>query len=235
MDDHCAQPVLIRYLEGTLPPGEAEEVFGHLAFCDACRLRVEALREIRRDPDGAMAAPQMAAGEVVAEAGAASAARHPGRLKSGRGFRVAVRVIVDRARGVAAIAAEGLEGFVSAPGLYRQIPLPEVVGAGDRVRLAAVSPSGPRVEMRVEGPGIGGATVVADARRNAVSILLYPPAGAIAASLRDAARPRAVLLDADGRVHHEVPFEVVAGAPYLLAEFERLEKTDWILGLDFDT
>jgi hypothetical protein len=221
MLEHVGQPVLVQFVNGRLNTGETEDVFGHLAHCGACRTRVEALRSIAQNPAAALS-----------EFGLSIANAH-GAVPQRR-FRAALRVVVDRARGVASIASEGLESLVTMPESLRIVPIPASVGVGDAGRLAQVSPSSVAVEMRIAGSEIGSATVVADARRGAVSVLLHPPAGTTAAALHAAIHPRASLLDSEGRRCHESRFELVPGAEYLLAEFEHLEDTQWVLGLELD-
>lgn len=236
-NEHFVQPVLIRFLGGSLPSSEASELFGHLAYCDECHVRLEALRELRANPETVWDELLEALRARRASAGSSERAKDRAE-QSARGahsaFGIAVRLVVDRARGVATIAAQSLDALSSVPGLYRALPVSGHVGVGDPRPLAEDSGGQPRVEVQVIGPGIGSATIVADARRNAVSVLLIPPVRMSPEELLASRHPRAVLRNRDDSVVRETPLERVEGAAYLLAEFEQLEDVEWVLGLDFD-
>ena len=209
LDEHASQPLLLQLANGTLGGDDAGELFGHLAHCAPCRTRLEALRTLRDDAGGAWVSRR-------------------------RALCFALRLVVDRARQIAAITADRDGGSGVAGGLFTLAPAPLPRGIADSTPAAKISGATPRVEMSVRGPGIGSATVVADARRNAISILLYPIAGQSAAELRETRHPRATLRAPEGDPVHRAPFELVEGAAYLLAEFEQLAQADWTLGLELD-
>lgn len=223
MDEHCPQALLVQFVAGTLAGAAADDVFGHLSFCGACRTRVMALRALATRPDRAWDVFEATAEHTV-----------PAHAFARRATWAAVRVVVDRAKGMAAIAMNDVEAFVSGTGTYRAFPVIHGAGVGDPVPVGRVSTDDPRVELRLEGPEIGSATVVADARRNAIAVLLYAPPGSDAAQLHADRQPRAALMDPHGRRCHEARFEIVEGAEYLLAEFEQLEAEEWVLGLEFE-
>lgn len=229
MDDHVASSRWMEMIDGKLRSDEIAEVYGHLAFCEDCAGLIRALSEVRGDFEAAWE------GFLATLAGtgglpASSAAPAPIGSEAAAASRVSValRVLVDRARAIAAIATEGAAGLPSL-GPFRITPVALPAGAGDPNR----SVDSTLAEIQIVAPTIGSATVVADAKRNAISVLLRPPAGmALADMLRDLS-PRAILMDPEGRRRRESTFMSVEGADYLLAEFEQLEQIHWVIGLEF--
>jgi hypothetical protein len=223
MDGHVMPDVLIRLVNGELPAESAPEVFGHLAFCEECRTRVHALRAIAKDPGAAW--ERMAAIGVDAPAGGAAPSRS---------FRAMVHVVVDAARNMASVTLENIGDAITNADLFTAMPASGGILVGNAAPLGRVDADEPRVEMRLESVEFGTATVVADARRHAIAVLLKPLAGADARQHLLDRRPRAVLIDDGGCRRHEANFEPVEGATYLLAEFEHPEGTTWDLGLEFE-
>ena len=109
-------------------------------------------------------------------------------------------------------------------------PRPLPAGAGD----ADAHGTSDLAEIQIVGPTIGSATVVADAKRNSISVLPRPPIGLTLDGLRQHLAPRALLLDPNGVKRRESAFVPIEEADYLLAEFEDLERTSWTIRLDFD-
>lgn len=230
---HPGQARLVALLDRRLDSSEAGEIYGHLAFCEDCAGVVRALSEVREDFDAAWAeftATLARDARQRLEDSAPEIFGHGSKdvVRSGR-FAVALDVFVDGSRSLAEIAAQGIKSLSLALDLFQLVPMDLPRGAGDRS-----APKTPDLaEIQILGPGIGSATVVADARRRAISILLHPPEGmTLDSMLRDHA-PRAVLLRPGGERRSESLFALIEGADYLLAEFENLDQVSWIVGLDF--
>ena len=217
MDDHVASETLAQFVAGTLPADASADVFGHLAFCEDCRLRVHALRTIAADPESAW--NRLAGGGDDAGAG---------------NLWATLRIVVDAVRGLASITVAHAGDALSGGGGGNVAPMPRAILVGDDASVGRVAADEPRVEMRLEDAAFGAATVVADARRDAIAVLLYPHAGREARQQLLDRRPRAVLIDDHGRRCHLAGFEPVEGADYLLAEFEHPDGTTWTLGLEGD-
>jgi len=219
---------LIRLLAGELDEREVGDVYGHVADCAECRATIAALREARLDPESVL----VNSAEWLARQRSPQTERKvPTETMR---FRFGFEIVVDPVRNLAVIALESLDALSRAPGLYRGESIRAASAAGDPRPVARSSPPPPRVEVAVHGPGFGSATVVADARRNAVSVILRPGAGESAAARLRGRAPRAVLMSREGSRRHEMPFAAVEGATYLLAEFEDLDESEWILGLTFE-
>jgi hypothetical protein len=224
VDDHLQQPVLLRFLEGRLDEFEVEEAFGHLAHCDGCRTRLEALRGLAREREPIFGALF----STLPEPDPVAAGAAP------RGVWATLRIVLDRARGVGGVTASDLKVLASGRFGYRVTPVIRAAGVGDVKGLGRGAPGEVNVEVQVVGPAIGSATVIADAARGAIAVLLQPPEGVSAAGLMEERAPRASLFDARGRRCREERFLPVRGAAYLLAEFEHLEDGHWTLALEFD-
>lgn len=221
MDGHVESDMLIRFVAGELAAAEVPDVFGHLAHCESCRTRVHALRAIAADPDAAWACLPLDVADAPADAPAASGIRW-----------ATLCVVVDAARRVAAVTVETLARTAAGDWICRPVfPSP---GVGDAAAPCRVTASEARVEMELQGVGVGTVTVVADARRDAVAVILEPPPAEAARQQLLARAPRAVLADEQGLVRHSARLEPVVGATYLLAEFERPDGTNWLLSLEFE-
>jgi hypothetical protein len=223
MDDHLAHSRMIDLLNGRLGPSEVEADYGHLAFCEECAGIMRALSEVRDDFDGVW--EEFVATLAAAEVHSVAAPERSGRI------RIELGVLVDRARALAEFAGEFLAEAARSAGAIRMTSLPHPAGAGD----ADAPESSALAEIQIMGPTIGSATVVADAKRNAISILLRPPGGMTIESMQAQLAPRAVLLDPAGLKRRESAFAAIEGADYMLAEFEDLEQVSWVIKLDFVT
>lgn len=221
MEGHVESGVLTRFVAGELAPNEAPDVFGHLAHCEACRARVHALRAIAADPDAAWARW----GAAAANGG------DPAAAAGGRCWAT-LNIVIDAVRKVASVTVTALERTFDGDGLC--LPAPASSGVGDTEAPYRVTAGEPRVEVALHGGRIGAVTVVADARREAVAVILEPPADEHARERLLARGPRAILADEQGLPRHTARFEPVAGATYLLAEFERPGCAHWILSLEFE-
>lgn len=209
---HLTDDALLDLLRGG--QGDPAESYGHLAFCDDCALRLAAIREIRADFDGTWT-------EFIGILQRPTEEQHR--------FTLALSILVDRGRKAAEIASEALESFSSAFDQYRIARVSLPAGAGEIEPRAGSS----RAEIDVVGPRIGSATVVADANRNSVSVLLRPPASMTLDTFLDGLGSHAVLFDEETGLRHEAVFTRIEGADYLLAEFVDLEQARWVLGLMF--
>jgi hypothetical protein len=223
MDEHLDPAALADMMSVDSPLEALERAYGHLAFCPECAARWHALQEVRGDFPNAWE-------EFVAMVVGAEAATPSARLESAsttHRFSFALPVFIDAKRKTARIG-----GALESLSLRRisVVSQPLLQGIGDGVEAPRVSAA----EVRVEGGPFGAATVVADSRRNVLSILLRPPTGVSFDELRSSHALRAVLLASEGGREREAEFLLPEGADYLLAEFEALEQADWILGLDFE-
>lgn len=208
MTEHLTTSGILDLLRGELEAPSVQETYGHLAYCDACAGRVRAAIDIHGDFDGAWS-------EFVASF-------------RGERFSLSISLILDQARAAARIASNLLGSLSAAHDLYSITPVALPAGAGESGKPFLT----PMAEIQILGPRIGSATVVADAGRNVVSVLLRPPPGMALETFHAELAPRAVLFDPERDLRHESRFTLVEGADYLLAEFEGLEQARWILGLD---
>lgn len=223
MDEHIPQPALVQFATRALPDDAAEALFGHLAFCGACRTRLEAIRELTRESDPISSTLASQTEEPVTSS----------RVPCPAGVWASLRIVMDRARGIGGIAIDDLRSLATSPSGLRIKPIVRTTGVGDAMRLDEPTPGDLYVELKLDGPAVGSASIIADPARGSVAVLLRPPDGITPLRLHEDRKPRAALVDDEGRRHQEGPLVPVQGAAYLLAEFEHVEDGNWTLSLEF--
>ena len=203
MTRHLAYAALVELVQGGATPAAAARRFGHLAFCEECTARARAVREIRADFDAAWEAAFVPA------------------IAAHSGVRIELRALVDPVRRIARITAERLGRAAEDGTRLRLVPLPSGAGSEEPTRGVL------RAELRVDSPALGQATVIADAARRSISVLLRPPEGVSSDRFLAELAPRLELRAGPPDQLRVEPFSAVEGANYLLAEAIELQHVSW--------
>lgn len=128
---HPQQSRLLALLAGSLSEEDASDLFGHLAFCEACAGRLRALEMIRADYDGAWErfVEALATGAEAVAVPETVAATEPRRTRS---LALAVRLLLDTSRRLAALGTQTVSDLVSGAAGYGEPQLcPQFEGVGD--------------------------------------------------------------------------------------------------------
>lgn len=254
---HLHQEELLRYLGGSASEEEAEQLQGHLTYCDSCAQRLDTLMQIRKDPFAAWNVVEEVLGRWRPGVSPVVESARPGRIL------VALQVLLDVARDVVALGGAGVTTLTkSLPGLEFSIE-PYMPGVGspelivaERHRqfasrlLTAGDPAGALDELlsaEASSPGSAGIAeallthdgeefgrVIADSRQRSLHVMVWPTAKWAARPASDQQRPDVSILTEDGAVLETRRLVPVEGARYWIAEFEKLDHQRLHVAIHWD-
>jgi hypothetical protein len=206
---HPSQDELLQFLSGRETTERASLVYAHADACAACAERLAALRRLRDDFDGAWS-------DFLDEARARSAAQ------AAPVASLIARGVMDRAQRMVSLAAEGLRPVADAIAAIWAAPSPIPHGIGAPGEGAATATR--TLDVFVAGARAG--TIVCDARRGTVSVVLDDAAlgGQVATAI--------LTTGGAAQVRLRARLEPVEAASYRLAEFEAVADGGFELAIE---
>lgn len=254
--DHLGQNELLRYLRGEASEEQAELAHGHLAFCDSCALRLDTLQHIRTNFESSWSVLENSLERWAPAVLSPEAAPR-------NTFQVVLRALFDLTREIATIGtapvtalADGISGLSASLEPYvAGVGSPEALEA-ERHRqaaaeLAGTGPVGPALlelvqassrlsgcaqlaEVRLDRAGQEIGRVIADSHHRSIHVIVWPNTEQVARPVSEDAHLQAALLAEDGTVLETRRLVPADGARYWIAEFESVDQTEVLVGIQFD-
>jgi hypothetical protein len=249
---HPKQENMLAFASGRADETDAESIYSHLAECETCTERVDALNRLRADFDGSWDAFIEEVGLRLAHRTARATAKTPA-------IALALRGILDGSRRLATAARDHVSGALEAGREIQVVFVPAYQGVADPEggeeakryteeastlcldgevdealeRLAQAANRDPAAAAAaqldfVSAEGVIGRVIV-DASRKSVALLVYPDVFG-----HDHGTAVLELVDDPAESKRRQPLQPVEGAPYLLAEFEELPDGAFLVELDVD-
>lgn len=251
---HPKQDQMLEFASGQAGEADAEGIYSHLAECDPCSGRLNAIQRLRSDFEGSWNA-------FIEEVGlrlANQAAWARPKAEKRPGLALALRGILNGSRKLATAAREGVSGALAGEEIqavfvpaYQGVADPEggeearrfaeeastlcldgdVARALDRLEKAANADAAAAAAAQIDfmsGTTVIGRIVV-DAVRRSVSLMIYPDvfggdSGSVVLEMTDAPEVQ----------KRRTSLLRVEGAPYLMAEFEDLPDSAFSLQLEVE-